>query len=165
MATSIVPLLLIPQLLFSGLMGVPTGISKVAGLAMPAAWSFDTMKRFSTLDTLAPEGADPRGKTKGMGLYKYIEHENEKTINRAKKDLEDFRRLTGQQYEFDDTSNQGSDADTLGIGTIQKIPDDLSGYVTFLHPWMDEVRNQIVLMLMFGILVLMTLIVLRLQDV
>jgi len=164
MATSIVPLLLIPQLLFSGLMGVPSGISKVAGLAMPAAWSFDTMKRFSTLDTLAPEGADPRGKTKGMGLYRYIEHENEKTINRAKKDLEDFRRLTGQQYESDDSSNQTT-IDTNGIGTIQKIPDDLSTYVTFLHPWMNEVLNQVVLMLMFGMLVLMTLIVLRLQDV
>jgi hypothetical protein len=99
-----------------------------------------------------------------MGLYRYIEHENEKTINRAKKDLEDFRRLTGQQYESDDSSNQTT-IDTNGIGTIQKIPDDLSTYVTFLHPRMNEVLNQVVLMLMFGMLVLMTLIVLRLQDV
>jgi hypothetical protein len=65
MATSLVPLILIPQILFSGIVGVPTGISKVAGLTMPAAWSFDTMKRFSTLDTLEAEGADPRGATKG----------------------------------------------------------------------------------------------------
>ncbi|MBA2339360.1 MAG: FHA domain-containing protein, partial [Pyrinomonadaceae bacterium] len=40
-ATSLVPLILIPQILFSGLVGVPTGLSKLAGLAMPATWSFD----------------------------------------------------------------------------------------------------------------------------
>jgi hypothetical protein len=72
--------------------------------------------------------------------------------------------LTGQQYESDDSSNQTT-SDTNGIGAIQKIPDDLSTYVTFLHPWMNEVLNQVVLMLMFGMLVLITLIVLRLQDV
>ncbi len=32
MATSLVPLILIPQILFSGLVGVPTGLNKVAGL-------------------------------------------------------------------------------------------------------------------------------------
>ncbi|MCC7306805.1 MAG: hypothetical protein IT173_04520, partial [Acidobacteria bacterium] len=47
---------------------------------------------------------------------------------------------------------------------IRKLPDDLSGYVTFLHPWMNEVVNQIVLMLMFGMFVAATLIVLRLKD-
>src|SRR6266849_1595091 len=36
MATSLVPLILIPQILFSGLIGVPNGISKVVGAAMPA---------------------------------------------------------------------------------------------------------------------------------
>jgi hypothetical protein len=33
-----------------------------------------------------------------------------------------------------------------------------------MHPWMNEIVNQIVLMLMFGLLVIVTLIVLRLQD-
>ena len=47
---------------------------------------------------------------------------------------------------------------------MTKIPDDLSPYVTFMHPWMNEIVNQIVLMLMFGLLVIVTLIVLRLQD-
>ena len=91
MATSLVPLILIPQILFSGLVGVPHGVSKVAGLVMPAAWSFDTMKRFSTLDTLEEEGADPNGKTKGLGLYKYLEKENEKIVNDARRDLEDLK--------------------------------------------------------------------------
>src|SRR5262249_31623949 len=80
MATSLVPLILIPQILFSGLVGVPSGIYKVVSLTMPAAWSFDTIKRFSTLDTLEPEGAELNGRTGGLGLYKYTETENEKII-------------------------------------------------------------------------------------
>ena len=44
------------------------------------------------------------------------------------------------------------------------MPDDLSGYVTFLHPWMNEVLNQVILMLMFGMLVIATIIVLRIKD-
>jgi fatty acid desaturase len=51
------------------------------------------------------------------------------------------------------------------IPAAKKIPHDLSHYITFLHPWMNEVLNQIVLMLMFGMMVIVTLIVLRLQDV
>ena len=160
MATSLVPLILIPQLLFSGLIGVPAGVSKAAGMLMPAAWSFDTMKRFSTLDTLEAEGADPRGKTKGMGLYKFIESENEKMIADARKDLEDLKRSAGLQFQGGSSLPEPPD-----LGSVQKIPDDLSGYVTFLHPWMNEVLNQIVLMLMFGMLVLATLIILRLQDI
>ncbi|MDQ3712267.1 MAG: hypothetical protein M3388_08625 [Acidobacteriota bacterium] len=45
-----------------------------------------------------------------------------------------------------------------------RILENLSGYISFLHPWMNEILNQIVLMLMFFILVLATLIVMRLRD-
>src|SRR3954463_4988129 len=92
MATSLVPLILIPQILFSGLVGVPTGLNKVIGLAMPAAWSFDTMKRFSTLDTLEPEGAEPNGATHGQGLYKYTKDENDKLVNDARKSIDDYKK-------------------------------------------------------------------------
>jgi hypothetical protein len=51
------------------------------------------------------------------------------------------------------------------IPSAKKLPADLSNYITFLHPWMNEVLNQIVLMIMFGILGLATLIILRLQDI
>src|SRR5206468_10120009 len=60
MATSMVPLILIPQILFGGLVGVPQGASRVIGTLMPATWAFDGIKRFSTLDTLDEEGSDPR---------------------------------------------------------------------------------------------------------
>jgi hypothetical protein len=51
------------------------------------------------------------------------------------------------------------------IADAKKIPENLSGYVSFLHPWMHEIVNQFVLMLMFFMLVIATLIVLRLQDI
>lgn len=171
MATSLIPLILIPQILFSGLVGVPTGLNKVISLAMPAAWSYDTMKRFSTLDTLEPEGADPNGKTKGRGLYKFIESENDKIIADAKNDLNDYQKDSEaklQQFEIDMRNGQTASAPKLDapprITEAQKIPQNLSSYISFLHPWMHEILNQIVLMLMFFILVVATLIVLRLQD-
>ena len=53
MATSLVPLILIPQILLSGLVGVPSGVNKAAGLAMPAAWSFDAIKIFDARHALS----------------------------------------------------------------------------------------------------------------
>ena len=171
MATSLVPLILIPQILFSGLVGVPHGINKVAALTMPAAWSFDTMKRFSTLDTLEEEGAEPNGKTRGKGLYKSIEADNDKIVADAKKNFDAYQKDTEAKlktFETDVRSGQLLSAPELGdppkIADAKKIPEDLSGYITFLNPWMNEVLNQIVLMLMFLMLVFITLVVLRLQD-
>jgi ABC-type multidrug transport system ATPase subunit/pSer/pThr/pTyr-binding forkhead associated (FHA) protein len=172
MATSLVPLILIPQILFSGLVGVPSGLNKVIGLTMPAAWSFDTMKRFSTLDTLESEGADPNGKTGGVGLYKYIESENDKLIVDARKNIENYRKDAETKFrEYDDQVQSGQTPalphidEPPAIPAPKKIPPDLSGYVSFLHPWMNEVLNQVVLMLMFGILVISTLLIIRIQDV
>ncbi len=171
MATSLVPLILIPQILFSGLVGVPQGISKVAGLVMPATWSFDTMKRYSTLDTLEKEGAFPDGETKGDGLYKFIEVENEKIISDAKTELKEYKKASEVKLDkFEREIKIGNNPaapkldDPPKIAEAKKLPTDLSKFVNFLHPWMHEILNQIVLMLMFGILVIATLIVLRLQD-
>ena len=171
MATSLVPLILIPQILFSGLVGVPTGLSKVAGLLMPATWSFDTIKRFSSLDTLEEEGAMADGKTKGRGYYKYIEEENDKIIADAKSDLSDYKEQAQQKIDdfgADLKAGKNPPKPELGnapaIRDAKKIDKDLSNYISFLHPWMDEVLNQIVLMLMFFILVTATLLALRTQD-
>jgi ABC transport system ATP-binding/permease protein len=166
MATSLVPLILIPQILFSGLVGVPNGISKVASLTMPAAWSFDTMKRFSTLDTLEPEGASENDKTKGLGLYKYIEKQNDRIIEESRQEIDKFREEAADKVresmakgELPNIGDPPKPADAM------KIPTDLSGYVSFLHPWMHEILNQIVLMIMFFGLVLLILIVLRFKDI
>ena len=171
MATSLVPLILIPQILFAGLVGVPGGINKVVGLTMPAAWSFDTMKRFSTLDTLEEEGAEPNGKTRGKGLYKSIEADNEKLIADAKKDLDAYKKNSEAKIKAVETDARNGQTvtapeldDPPKIADAKQIPKDLSNYIKFLHPWMNEVLNQLVLMLMFFVLAIIAIIVLRLQD-
>jgi ABC-type multidrug transport system ATPase subunit len=171
MATSLVPLILIPQILFSGIVGVPHGATRFAGLTMPAAWSFDSLKRFSALDTLEPEGASPGDKTRGLGLYKFVETENDRRIVDAKKDLDAFKISIGEKLrdlETDLRNGQATGLPTLReppeLAEPKKIPEDLSGYVTFLHPWMNAVLNQSVLMLMFFILTFATLVILRLKD-
>ena len=172
MATSLIPLILIPQIIFSGLIGVPLGINKVVGLAMPATWSFDTMKRFSTLDTLEEEGALPNGKTEGLGLYKYVEGENDKIIAEAKKDIKSYEQ--DLETKLKDAERRANSGETVQftkmperpqVAAAEKIPENLSGYVTFLHPWMHEILNQIVLMIMFFMLFILTLIVMRLKDI
>jgi len=172
MATSLVPLILIPQILFCGLVGVPTGMNRAIGLTMPASWSFDTMKRFSTLDTLETEGAEPNGMTQGKGLYKYTREENEKIVNNARKSIEDYKKDAEAKFrEYDEQVRSGMTPaiphpnEPAAVPAPKTIPEDLSSYIVFLHPWMNEVLNQFVLMLMFGLLVITTLIVLRLQDV
>lgn len=172
MATSLVPLILIPQILLSGIFGLPGGISKPASMLVPAAWSFDTIKRFSTLETLEQEGAATRGKTGGLGLYKQIETENDKIIEDSRRSLESFKVSSEEKLRsFEDQVRQGQTPaipkleEPSAIPPAKKMPKDLSGYITFLHPWMNEVLNQIVLMLMFGLLVLATLVVLRIKDI
>lgn len=161
MATSLVPLILVPQILFSGIVGVPAGINKVVGLTMPSSWSFDTIKRFSTLDTLEEEGADINGPTKGQGLYKFIETENDKLIEKAERDIENYKRLGPDGVAPGEPDPLG---ERLKVPEIKRVPSNLSGYVTFLHPWMSDVLNQLVLMLMFLLLVFSSLIALRFKD-
>lgn len=177
MATSLVPLILIPQILFSGLVGVPSGLNKVIGLAMPASWSFDAMKSFSGLDTLKPEGAKPHGETQGKGYYKWVEEENDKLIEKARKDVEAYKNKASQAIKDYDRQLRDSLArgtspppppkldDPPKIENPKKIEENLSDYVVFLHPWMNEILSQIVLMVMFFVLVISTILVLRLQDV
>jgi hypothetical protein len=175
MATSLVPLILIPQILFAGLIGVPTGLSKVIGLAMPATWSFDEMKRLSRLGILRDDGDG--------GLYKDIERLNEKNIENAEAKLKKFREDANadlksyekemreyiQKIQSGDTSATPPASPKIGeapkISQAEKIPEDLSKYIDFKHPWMHELINPIILIIMFFGLVLMTVIALRLQDI
>src|SRR5947209_9271881 len=92
MATSLVPLILIPQILFSGLVGVPQGLSKAVGTLMPATWAFDGLKQFSTLDTLDEEGSNPQGENKGRGLYKHYEDLNDEHIVNARADVGNYKK-------------------------------------------------------------------------
>lgn len=165
MATSLVPLILIPQLLFSGLAGVPNLSTKAVSMAMPGAWSFDTIKRFSTLDTLEPEGAKQNGETEGLGLYEYIRSENKKNIDASKQELEDLKKRAAEDFRSVSSLDAPMLSDIPELSEPKELPKDLSRYVTFLHPWMNDVLNQIVLMLMFLMSAFWAAVVLRLRDI
>lgn len=184
MATSLVPLILIPQILFSGLVGVPVGFAKVVGVVMPATWSFDEMKRLSGLEVLRgkDEDAQPAVKNEGRGLYKQIEHENDASIvdareriNKYKSDAEknskDFQKAMDQYQK--DLMNGGSPAKPTPpkpgpapeIAEATRIPDDQSNFVDFLHPWGGHLTNLGVLLTMLLVFLGATGIALRAQDI
>jgi ABC-type multidrug transport system ATPase subunit len=182
MATSLVPLILIPQILFSGLVGVPQSTAKVIGTLMPATWAFDGLKRWSRLDTLDEEGSDPDGENKGRGLYKHYEDLNDEHINSAKDDVANYKKdaeADSKEYErkmkdYIKDLQSGQQADQPAAPTLkpapevhpaEKIPEDLSGYVNFLHPWGNIVVDPLVLIVMFFSLVIATILTLRAQDI
>lgn len=189
-ATSIVPLLLIPQILFCGLVGVPMGVSRVVGTVMPATWSFDEMKQLSTLDTLKQEGSSPTGQNRGRGLYKHIEDLNNKKMADARenieaqrqeteKNLKDYERKIKEYVGTVATGRAGPAGRAAALSSppaaptlkpapvipdVENISDDLSHYVSFKHPWGGIVIDFAVLVVMFFALLFMTLIALRTQD-
>ena len=187
MATSLVPLILIPQILFSGLVGVPQGVAKTIGTVMPATWSFDQMKRLSQLDTVSEEGSDPEGPNKGQGLKKYINSINDQNIAKAKEDIRNYKQEAednSEKFRKDmDAYQEDVEAAMRGQGSkpdkpeppklkaapepkdAVKQPDDLSGYVDFLHPWGSQLGNALILLAMFFGLLGATLFALRSQDI
>jgi hypothetical protein len=182
MATSLVPLILIPQILFSGLVGVPQSTAKLIGTLMPATWAFDGLKRWSTLDTLDEEGSDPDGENKGRGLYKHYEDINDEHIASARDDVAKYKKdaeADSKEYErkmkdYIKDLQSGQQADQPAAPKLkpapevhgaEKIPEDLSNYVNFLHPWGNIILDPFVLILMFFSLVIATIITLRAQDI
>ena len=182
MATSLVPLILIPQILFSGLVGVPQSTAKVIGTLMPATWAFDGLKRWSWLDTLDEEGSFPDGDNKGRGLYKHYEDLNDEHIASARDDLAKYKKdaeADSKEYErkmkdyvSDLQSGQQATQPTAPklkpvpeVHEAEKIPEDLSNYVNFLHPWGNIILDPLVLILMFFSMVIATIITLRAQDI
>jgi hypothetical protein len=182
-----VPLILIPQILFSGLVGVPAGVSRTIGVAMPATWAFDEIKRLSKLDTISEEGSDPQGPNQGMGLKKFIEAENDKNIAQAKTDITDYKKEAEQNSDKfeDDMEQYQEDLAKAARGQGEKPekpeapklkdapqpkdavrqPADLSSYVDFLHPWGGRLFNALILLGMFFGLLIATLFALRSQDI
>ncbi len=173
LATSLVPLVLIPQILFSGLIGVPSGLNRAVGLIMPAAWSFDTMKRLSGLNTLEEEGAVSNSPIGDRGYYKHIESENDRIIAESKENIQSYKRDAEKKiddFEADLKAGLSPLKPQLDEppmpGDAKRIDkQEMSKYVTFLHPWMNTTLNQVVLLSMFWLLIGATLVTLRSQDV
>ncbi len=182
MATSLVPLILIPQILFSGLVGVPQSTAKVIGTLMPATWAFDGLKRWSTLDTLDEEGSDPDRDNKGKGLYKHVEDVNDENIKNAQNDIESYKsgsedKLKSYESKMKDyvkdlQSGAGGTQPAVpkldpppSVPAAKKIDEDLSEYINFLHPWGNKIVDPLVLIIMFFALVIATIVTLRAQDI
>ncbi|HJZ81634.1 MAG TPA: ATP-binding cassette domain-containing protein, partial [Pyrinomonadaceae bacterium] len=182
MATSMVPLILIPQILFCGLVGVPENTARVISTVIPATWAFDGIKRFSTLDTLDEEGSDSQGENKGKGLYKHYEELNDDHIARAREDVEKYKKDAeddSKEYERKmkdyvkdlQIGQQATQPDAPKLKPVpkiheaDKIPEDLSNYINFLHPWGNILLDPFVLFVMFFGLVIATIITLRAQDI
>jgi ABC transport system ATP-binding/permease protein len=182
MATSMVPLILIPQILFCGLVGVPENAARIISTVVPATWAYDGIKRFSTLDTLDEEGSDPEGENKGKGLYKHYEELNDDHIAKAREDVDNYKKgaeADSKEYERkmkdyikDLQSGVQSTQPTAPklkpvpeIHEADKLPEDLSNYINFLHPWGHALLDPFVLMLMFFGLVIATIVALRAQDI
>ena len=182
MATSLVPLILIPQILFCGLVGVPVNTARVIGTVMPATWAFDGLKRWSRLDTLDEEGSDPDGENKGRGIYKHYEDVNDEHIAKAREDVTNYKKDAEddmkeyerkmKDYVKDLQSNVQSTQPVAPqlkpvpeVHDAEKPPEDLSNYVNFLHPWGNIILDPFVLIVMFFSLVIATIITLRAQDI
>jgi len=184
MATSLVPLILIPQILFSGLVGVPVGIAKIVGTTMPATWTFDEMKRLSGLEVLRAkdENAQPAVNNEGRGLYKQIEHENNQNIADARQKIDKYRsdaQKSSKDFEREmdqyqkDLMSGGAPAKPIApqlgpapkIAEAKRIPDDLSNFVDFLHPWGGHLTDLAVLLLMLLVFLGATGVALRAQDI
>jgi len=182
MATSMVPLILIPQILFSGLVGVPQNTARVISTVIPATWAFDGIKRFSTLDTLDEEGSDPDGDNKGRGLYKHVEDVNDQNISKARTDIDNYKKHSEDKlkdYEKDMKDyiagvQRGESRDQPAVPKLdkapdvpaaEKIPEDLSNYINFKHPWGNIIIDPFVLIFMFFGLVIATIIALKSQDI
>ena len=182
MATSLIPLILIPQIIFSGLVGVPQGAAKAVGAIMPATWAFDGLKQFSTLDTLDEEGSDPQGANKGRGVFKHYEDINDQNIENARndvaqykkdaeKDLKDYEKKM-KDYVADLKAGRQSDQPEVPklkpvpeVKGAEKVPENLSNYISFLHPWGFWFLDPFVLLLMFFGLVIATIVTLKAQDI
>src|SRR3984893_1206576 len=183
-ATSLVPLILIPQILFAGLVTVPSGVSRVFGAAMPATWSFDEIKRLSSLDTLKQEGSDPSGPNKGHGLYQHTKDLNAENVANARKQLDDYTQRVGGILKAPDrkpnrspitsespSSSSRPNSPEPAIGPTPSLPapeeinDDLSGYVSFKHPWGGLILNPAILFAMLLTLLLAITVALRAKDV
>ena len=182
MATSMVPLILIPQILFCGLVGVPENTARVISTVVPATWAFDGIKRFSTLDTLDEEGSDAKGENQGKGLYKHYEQLNDEHIAQARQDVEKYKKdaeADSKDYERKmkdyikdlQTGVQSTQPEAPKLKSVpqiheaDRIPKDLSNYINFLHPWGNIILDPLVLIVMFFGLVIATIITLRAQDI
>jgi ABC transport system ATP-binding/permease protein len=174
MATSLVPLVLIPQILFGGLVMPNTGISQLIGAATPAMWSYDLLKRIglesSEMKTL--RGADSEDDPEGeLGR---IKRRNTDEIEAFKQSLDDYRNRQERRlndYRRDaEAAQQGRGPAPGALPTLEpapKAPDveyppaDKSRFVGFTSNFGALKVDFGMLGIFFLLLILLTLSTLR----
>jgi hypothetical protein len=88
----------------------------------------------------------------------------DREMNTYQKDLEKWNMGGRQGREPTKPSKPKLDPVPPQVKVVQ-MPDDLSGYVDFLHPWGDRWLDPLVLLLMFLGLTGGTILALRSQDI
>ena len=173
-ATSLVPLILIPQILFGGLVLPNKGPSEAIGFAMPAMWSYDLLKHISDLDVMRGinDEYDEDGK---IGRVKAA---NDRAIKKFEDDLENYReeeqeKLTDYKRRADNAMYGGggnpgpmpSLGDPPKAPKIEYPPDDKSEFVGFRTTYGSIPLNFAILGVFFVILLILTGLVLKSKDV
>jgi ABC-type multidrug transport system ATPase subunit/pSer/pThr/pTyr-binding forkhead associated (FHA) protein len=177
MATSLVPLVLIPQILFGGLLLPNEGMAKGVSLVMPAMWSYDALKRIGVrqggLGVLRGVG----GEDDPSGEIGRIKQQNQQAIDDFKEQLEAYRKR--QQQRLDEYKNDLEGFLRTGgvrpempkpekapeAPRIEYPPEDKSRFVGFLNDFGSLLLDVGVLMGMFLTLLFLTMLVLRSKDI
>jgi len=133
---------------------------------------------------LKAEGSDTNGPNQGRGLYQHTKDLNNENVRNARNQLDDYSNrvtetLTQQNRRVPESlrsannptsaSAAKSPENVIGpapsIPSPQEINDNLSGYVTFKHPWGGLALDPTILFAMLLALLSATIITLRLKDV
>ena len=134
------------------------------------------------------ERAQPSLKNEGRGEYKQVAHENDINVANAQTKIQDYKakaeksmetfKAEMDQYQIDmkkyasgqlksepGKPTQPTLEEPPKIDEAVPIPDDLSGYVDFLHPWGGVWVNPAALLLMFFGLIVGSIVIWRAQDI
>ncbi|MCS7080462.1 MAG: FHA domain-containing protein [Chloracidobacterium sp.] len=176
MATSLVPLVLIPQILFGGLLLPNEGWAKTVGFFMPAMWSYDALKRVGVewggLGILRGQDDDDEA-----GEIGRIKVENRKAVDDFREKLADYRRRQQQKFDaykddmesFLRTGGSRPPSPTLDpeptAPEVKYLPSDKSRFVSFLHDFGRLWLNFAALGAFFFVLVALTALALRGKDI
>ena len=109
-AIALVPILLIPQVLFSGIFGELKGTQKAFGEVMISKWSYNLLKKQFDLPSLQ------------------LKDNLEQSIDLSQNEMEEAQeRITSLQYELDDIlEKMGNVTDFVELNTLRYDADRIS---------------------------------------
>jgi len=177
MATSLVPLVLIPQILFGGLLLPNEGVAKGVSLVMPAMWSYDALKRIGVKQAGLGVLRGVEGDDDPAGEVGRIKQKNQQAIDSFKEQIDAYRRQ--QQQRLEEYKNDLESFLRVGgvrpdmpkleeapeAPRIEHLPEDKSRFVGFLNDFGSLLLDVGVLMGMFLTLFFLTMLVLRSKDI